>query len=139
MYLRANTQVEKLREGVLAMVENARKSAAKTLDDLTAKENQLLSKLKTVPEVEREYVTLARDQEILQALYLLMLQKKEEVALSLGKQMDRARVIEPPYIKKKALGPRKLYAAIGILALTFVIPVGYLFVKDLLISIKEEL
>ena len=138
MYIRANRQVELLREGVFTMIENSRKSASKSLADLKTKEQQLMAKMKTIPEKEREYVNFVRNQEILQGIYIMLLQKREETSLSLGKQTDRARVIEPPYIMKKRVGPRKLYAAIGILVLTLVIPVGYLFAKDLLVSIRDE-
>ena len=133
-----DNQVEKLREGVYAMIENSKKNYNKTLEGLNAKEQQILSKMKTFPEKEREYIGYRRDQEILQGIYLMLLQKREETVLSLGKQTDRARIIEPAYIKKKPLGPRKLFAAIGMLVFTLVIPIGYLFAKDLFVSIKEE-
>ena len=138
MYIRANRQVEVLREGVFAMIDNSRKSASKSLAELKVKEQQWVAKMKSIPEKEREYVNFVRNQEILQAIYVMLLQKREETGLSLSKQTDRARVIEPPYIMKKRVGPRKLYAAIGIMVLTLVVPVGYLFGKDLLISIREE-
>ena len=138
MFKIADSQVEQLRNGVHVMIENARKSMAATLGDLRAKESRMLSKMSAVPEKEREYISLRRDQEILQGLYLMLLQKREETILSLGKQTDFARVIEPAYIKKKPLGPRKLFAAIGMLVFTLVIPIGYLFTKDLFRSIKEE-
>jgi uncharacterized protein involved in exopolysaccharide biosynthesis len=138
MFKMADSQVEKLRTGVFVMIENAQKSTAKTLEELRTKEKQALSKMKSIPEKEREYLTYYRDQEILQGLYLMLLQKREETILSLGTKNERARVIEPAYVMKKPLGPRKLYAAIGILALTLVIPVGYLFAKDLFVSLKEE-
>ena len=138
IYQRADNRVELLRKGVQTMIENARKSAAKTLADLKVKENQLLAKMKSVPEKERDYIALVRNQEIQQGLYLLLLQKKEETIHSLGKKSDRTRVIEPPYIKKKTVGPRRLYAAIGMLVLTLVIPVALLLTKSLILSIKEE-
>ena len=134
----ATIAVDKLREGVFVMIENARKTMANTLTDLKEKERQLLSNMKSIPEKEREYRVLMRNQEILQAFYVMMLQKKEETILSLGKQTDLAKVIETPYIKKKPLGPRKLFAGIGMLIFTLVGAVGYLFFKDLLVSIKEE-
>ena len=135
----ASHEVAILREGVNTMIDNARKSVTKALGDLKSKESQLLSKFKSVPEKEREYVSFVRDQEILNGVYFLMLQKREETLISLSKETDLARMIEPPYIKKKPLGPRKLYAGIGILAFTLVVPVSYLFIKNLLLSIKNEL
>jgi uncharacterized protein involved in exopolysaccharide biosynthesis len=138
MFKTADSQVEKLRKGVFIMIENAQKSTAETLDGLKFKEKQLLSKMKSIPEREREYLIYYRDREILQGLYLMLIQKREETILSLGKKNEHARLIEPAYVLKKPLGPRKLYAAIGILVFTLVIPVGYLFAKDLFVSIKEE-
>jgi len=138
MYQMANSQVEKLREGVHVMIENARKGADVTLSELKSKERILFSKMKTIPEKEREYIDLRRNQEILQGLYLVLLQKREETVLSLSKQTEQARVIQPAFVKKRPLGPRKLYAAIGMLVLTILIPIGYLFTKSLFVSIKEE-
>jgi len=138
MFRIADNQVNKLRDGVYVMVENARRSADKTLEELKRKETELFAKMKTVPKKEREYVNYRRDQEILQGIYLLLLQKREETMLSLGKQEDRARVIEPAFVKKKPAGPRKLFAAIGMILLTIILPVGYIFAKELLTSIKEE-
>jgi uncharacterized protein involved in exopolysaccharide biosynthesis len=135
----ADNQVEILRQGVFVMIENAQKSTAKTLESLKLKEKQLFSKMRSIPEKEREYLIYYRDREILQGLYLMLLKKREETGLLLSKKTERARVIDPAYVKKKPLGPRMLYAAIGILVLTLlVIPGGYLFAKDLFASLKEE-
>ena len=131
-------QAAVLREGIVAMIANAREGVTKTLNDLKAQENGLKAKFQSIPEKERDYIRFVRDQEVLQGIYFLMLQKREETIIALGKRFDRARVIEPPYIKKKFLGPRKLYAGIGIIVLTLVIPVGYLFARSLIVSIKEE-
>lgn len=138
MYRSLSAQTDALRESVMAMIGNARKGIAETLSDLKSRENELQSKFRSIPEKEREYVGFMRDQEILHGIYLIMLQKREETIHSLGKQLDRARVIEPPYIRKKPLGPRKLYAGIGIIVLTLAVPVAYLFAKGLIISIIEE-
>ena len=138
MYQSAHREVEILRESVQTMVDNARENASKTVSGLKAKEKQLMSTFRSFPEKEREYITYVRDQEICQGIYLLMLQKKEETILSLNKQTDRARLIEPPIIMRKPVAPRKLYACIGILVLTIVVPIGYLFTKDLVLSIIEE-
>jgi uncharacterized protein involved in exopolysaccharide biosynthesis len=138
LYKSANSKVEKLRDAVLIMINNSRKNYNKTLADLHSKEKQILSKLKTVPTKEYDYTVYKRNQEILQGIYLLLLQKREETILSLGEDTDRARVTEPAYIKKKAVSPRKLYAAIAILALTLVLPAGIILSKELYLSLKAE-
>ena len=131
-------QVDKLREGVHVMIDNADKSCQRTLADLRDKEKKLLEKMKSVPMLEHEYIGFKRQQEILQGVYLLLLQKREETVLSLGQQTERARVIDPAFVMKKPVGPRKLYAAIGMLLLTLVIPVGFLTCRSLLKSLWVE-
>ena len=90
------------------------------------------------PQAERTYVELKRQQEIVQGVYLILLQKREETALVLGQQQDKARILDTAYVKSKPIAPRKLYAAIGMLLLTLVIPVVYLFVKEQTGSLLEE-
>ncbi|MDR2120754.1 MAG: tyrosine protein kinase [Tannerella sp.] len=133
-----SAQVDKLRNGVFLMIENAEKTCRGTLLDLKAKEKSLLDRMKSVPAQEREYIDYKRQQEILQGVYIVLLQKREETVISLGQEKDHARIIDPAYMLKKPIGPKKLYAAIGILALTLLIPIGILFAKDILKSIMEE-
>jgi uncharacterized protein involved in exopolysaccharide biosynthesis len=133
-----NAQVDKLRNGVYLAIENANRSCEMTLADLRAKEKKLLDKMKTVPALEHEYVGFRRQQEILQGVYLLLLQKREEIALSHGQDYEHVRIIDPAYVLKKPVGPRKLYAAIGIFLLTLILPVGYLFAKSICVALKEE-
>jgi uncharacterized protein involved in exopolysaccharide biosynthesis len=133
-----NEQVDKLRESVFSMIENTDKSVNQVLRDLKGKENALLAKLKDVPVLEREYVNFKRQQEILQGVYLILLQKREETVLSLGQQRDRGRIVDRAFTLKKAVAPRKLYAAIGILLFTIVVPVGGLFAKNIIAAVVEE-
>ena len=91
------------------------------------------------PQAERTYVELKRQQEIVQGVYLILLQKREETALVLGQQQEKARLLDSAYVKSRPIAPRKLYAAIGMLLLTLVIPVMYLFIKEQSCSIIQEL
>ena len=72
------------------------------------------------PVAERQFVELKRRQEIIQGVYLILLQKREETALILGQTRDKARVIDPAYVKSKPVGPRKLFALIGMLVLALI-------------------
>lgn len=133
-----NVQVDKLRNGVYLAIGNANKSCEMTLADLRTKEKMLFDKMKTVPALEYEYVGFKRRQEILQGVYLLLLQKREEIALSHGQDYEHVRIVDPAYVLKKPIGPRKLYAAIGVFLLTLILPVGYLFAVSICRSLKEE-
>ena len=123
-------QIEKLREGVLASVEN--------IVGLKSQEQAILSKMENVPTYEREYIDLKRQQEILQGVYLILLQKKEEVALATESGRDKGFVTEQAYVKAKSIAPRKLYAAIFMCIFTLVIPICYLFIQTHIKELIEE-
>lgn len=131
-------QVDKLREGVYQMIDNSKKGYQIVLQDLKGKEKQLLDKMRSIPALEREYVDFKRQQEILQGVYLILLQKREEIELAIGQQTERARVVDKAYMLQKSVGPRKLYAVIAIFIMTLIIPVVWIECRDIYASIKEE-
>ena len=85
---------------------------------------------------------LKRQQEILQGVYLVLLQKREELALSLGSNRDRGFLTDPAYAKYLPVGPRKLYAAIFVIVFTVFIPIVGLFIvrcfKELIREYKKQ-
>ena len=135
---KVNKQVDQLRASVFLSIENAKKSSSLTLLDLRSKEKAILDKMESVPSVEKEYVDFKRQQEIYQAVYLILLQKREEIALSINNQRDRARIIDAAFVKQRPVAPRKLFAVLGILAFTLILPVGVLFIKEQFIALKSE-
>ena len=131
-------QVDKMRESVFQMIDNYHQSMVMARKKLEEQENLLLSKMGAVPEQERIYRDYSRQQEIFQGVYLILLQKREEIALSIGQNMDKAKIIDAAYVMKKPVQPRKLYAAVGVIFLTFVVSVSWLFLKDAYLSLREE-
>lgn len=134
-----NESIDKLRDGVFLTISNARTGIQLTLDDLKAKEKTLYTRMGNVPTQEREFIELKRHQEILQGVYLILLQKREELALSMGQDRPRASIVEPPFTRKRPVAPRKLFAAIAIFLFTVTIPMGYLFFKEQLVHLVVEL
>ena len=132
-------QADELRNGVYQTINNAREGLSISIADIKAKEQQIYNKMNVYPQAERTYVELKRQQEIVQGVYLILLQKREETALVLGQQQEKARILDSAYVKSRPIAPRKLYAAIGMLLLTLVIPVMYLFIKEQSCSIIQEL
>jgi len=128
-------EVDRLRESVFKMIDNAHQSMVLARNKLGDTEKQLLKMRDAVPEQERVYTDLKRQQEILQGVYLILLQKREEIALSIGQNVDKAKVIDAAFVMKKPVHPRKLYAAIGLVVLTLVLSIGWLFLKEQTVAI----
>ncbi|RHJ95240.1 GumC family protein [Parabacteroides bouchesdurhonensis] len=130
LVLQMNEKLDRLRENVFLTIANARAGMVSTLTDLRNKEQQLLNRMGAVPVQERVYVEFKRQQEITQAVYLLLLQKREEQALSMGLDQTKAKLIDEAFVKQYPVGPRKLYAGLFIIVFTLIIPVGVLFLRD---------
>jgi len=131
-------QVDRMRESVFQMVDNYHQSMVLARKNLEDKEKQLLRRIDAVPEQERIGRDYLRQQEIYQGVYLILLQKREEIALSIGQDIDKGKLVDAAFAKKKPVHPRKLYAAIAIVLFTFVLSVSWIFLKDIYLSLKEE-
>ena len=132
-------QIDMLRENVFQMIENSHKSMMLSRKELENNEKQLLDRMGAVPEQERVYRDYVRQQEIFQGVYLILLQKREEIALSIGQNVDKAKTIDAAFVMKKPVAPRKLYAAIGLVVLTLFISIGWIFCKEQTVAIWKQL
>jgi uncharacterized protein involved in exopolysaccharide biosynthesis len=133
-----NAQIDKLREGVFQMIDNAHQSIQLVINELKEKEQSLFNRMGEVPQQERIYVDYKRSQEILQGMYLILLQKREEIVLSIAQTKERAKIIDPAFTMPRPIAPRKLYAAIGIVFFTLLITVGWIYGKKQLTEFIEE-
>ncbi|MDR1201540.1 MAG: tyrosine protein kinase [Tannerellaceae bacterium] len=133
-----NAQIDKLREGVFQMIDNAHQSIQLVINELKEKEQSLFNRMGEVPQQERIYVDYKRSQEILQGMYLILLQKREEIVLSIAQTKEKAKIIDPAFNMPRPIAPRKLYAAIGIVFFTLLITVGWIYGKKQLTELIEE-
>lgn len=132
-------RIDKLRESVSQMIENENQSSQLIINELKEKEKSIMSRMSAVPEQEKMYLDYKRQQEIIQGVYLILLQKREEIALSIGQSKEKARVIDPAFTKPRSVAPRKLYAAIFIVIFTLGISIGFLFIKNNIQSFISDL
>jgi uncharacterized protein involved in exopolysaccharide biosynthesis len=133
-----NAQIDKLREGVFQMIDNAHQSIQLVINELKEKEQRLFNRMGEIPQQERIYVDYKRSQEILQGMYLILLQKREEIVLSIAQTKEKAKIIDPAFNMPRPIAPRKLYAAIGIVFFTLLITVGWIYGKKQLTELIEE-
>lgn len=132
----ADNQVDKLRASVVQTINNVYTATLQVLADLKSQEKAIFDKMENVPTFEREYVEYRRQQEILQGIYLILLQKKEEIALSLGNEREKGYILDSAFSKYKSIAPRKLYALLFVLIFTIVVPVIFLFLRDRIKELK---
>ena len=104
-----NSQINAVKKNLIISLENIKKEMQIAKNELANKNAQLLSQIKTGPEKERAFLDISRQQNVSQQLYLYLLQKREETAISKSGTLANSRFIEPgksdalPFTPKKSL------------------------------------
>jgi len=99
--------------------------------ELTREQNILQTKLTSAPNQEKDFREFARQQQIKETLYLFLLQKREETAISEAVTISNIKIIDPPYSDEKATSPKKQLIYIIAFMLGLIIPIGIIYIINL--------
>ena len=122
LYLKAN-----LKESLISQ-KNSLKIKNK---ELTRERNILQRKLTSAPRQEKDFREFARQQQIKETLYLFLLQKREETAISEAVTVSNIKIIDPPYSDEKVTSPKKSIIFSISLLLGLIIPIVIIYIKSL--------
>jgi len=125
-----NDGIQTLQKSIQTTVASTLKGLQITQNDLERQMRQFTDRINSAPQQEREYINLARQQEIKSRLYLVLLQQREENILSLGLTTDTGRIVEETLADKYPVTPKKKIIALAALFLGLCIPAGVIFVRD---------
>ncbi len=125
-----NDGIQTLQKSIQTTVASTLKGLQITQNDLERQMRQFTDRINSAPQQEREYINLARQQEIKSRLYLVLLQQREENILSLGLTTDTGRIVEETLADNAPVSPKKKIVALAALFLGLCIPAGIIFLFD---------
>ncbi|RZJ24972.1 MAG: tyrosine protein kinase, partial [Flavobacterium sp.] len=124
-------QLSGIRSNILESLNNTRSSLMISQRDLKRQESMFNGQVGQVPTNERQYNVIARQQKIKESLYLYLLQKREETAISLAVTSPKAKVIDTAYSNGLVAPNKKMIMLIAFL-IGLLLPIGIIFLADML-------
>lgn len=134
--------IEENRMNILNTISSAKQSMNISLSGLKEKERLFLAQIKDIPTFEREFHEIVRQQSLKHSLYMFLMQKKEENAMTLASAVPTAKILNKPAASILPSSPKtKIILAISFL-FGLVFPLFSLHIFDLFsnrINDKKEL
>ena len=131
-----------LRHNILGLINNLQTSLEVSRKELAVKESISLGKFSSMPLKERQMLEIQRQQTIKQELYMFLLNKREENALSQAMADDNIRVIDAAGVSYTPVSPARMKMAFLALLIGLLIPAAILIARlflDTKIRTRKEI
>lgn len=132
LLIEIDKQLNDMRNLILSNIKNVSRELEERQRIFINKSSQFKGKVSSVPTAERALLGINRDQGIKNQLYLYLLQKREEEALSISVPFSDVRIIETPTSSSYPVTGGKTPVYLGAFLLGLLIPFSVIFSKNML-------
>ena len=126
-----DTSIGAMKENVQVSLDRVLRGLFITKADLDREASRYSRRISEAPGQEREFVSIARQQEIKAGLYLMLLQKREENAITLAATANNAKIIDDAIADDAPVSPKRKMIYLIALVLGVGIPVGVIYLLEL--------
>ena len=137
-----DARIAEQRESLASNLDATKKGTDISIKQLRKKIAELGDEIKNIPAHERTNLGMFRQQTLKQELYLFLLQKREEIALTKTSNISNSKIIDSPQADLKPHSPNKvIILSIGFI-LGFLFPFGFVYLRELFndkVQTKEDI
>ena len=127
-----NGQIEKLRVSIRESLKNIRTSANVVTNRLKERGNAGESQLRAMPEKVKELADIKRQVDAYLELYKLLIQKKEETAISRASTISNTNIIDKAFPVSIPISPKRKMIQVMAVLIGLAIPALFIFLGEVL-------
>jgi tyrosine-protein kinase Etk/Wzc len=124
-------QINNIRTSVVESLAKNRSGLQIAKNNYLSEQNKLGGRISKIPAQEKLFRGIERQQQIKESLYLLLLQKREETAVSLAVTAPKARIVDLAYVSPAPIAPKGKIILFGGMVLGFMIPLAFVYLLEL--------
>ncbi|MCR4922094.1 MAG: polysaccharide biosynthesis tyrosine autokinase [Bacteroidaceae bacterium] len=127
-----DSNLAQMRQAIIASLDGFESSLKLQLTQARKDEQGLTATMHSVPQKEREFIDISRQQAIKETLFTFLLNRREETALQLAITEANISIVEHPFGSKHPVAPRRRIIMLLGLLLGFIVPLVFFRVRALL-------
>jgi capsular exopolysaccharide synthesis family protein len=127
-----NNQISALKDNLNKSLASIKSANEITLESLNKVDASINSQIFSAPKKERQFRDISRQQSIKESLYLYLLQKREETAISLGMSAPNAKIIDYAFSSALPVSPLKSITYLAAIMLGLFLPISFIYLLDLI-------
>ncbi|NIK91903.1 polysaccharide biosynthesis tyrosine autokinase [Mangrovimonas sp. CR14] len=125
-------QIDQLKANLQESLSSIKSTNQITYNNLVNENQRINSQIYSAPKKQRQFRDIKRQQDIKEALYLYLLEKREEAAITHGVSSPNAKIVDKAYVSNQPVSPKVPLILLAGLILGLAVPVGFVYLIDLL-------
>lgn len=127
-----NNKISALQQNIAESLRQLKRTLQIQNSDLVRQNAMISGKIAKIPTQERQFRDIDRKQHVKEALFLYLLEKREEMAISFAVTAPNAKVIDRAIASNIPVSPNKKVIFLGSFLIGLLLPFGVIYVNDLL-------